>query len=176
MKPGTLWIAGICSILGVTVVGNIVVMAIANDDPSFAIETDYYKKAVDFDSTLRLERGSVALGWTAAATVVQDSTAPIAQLVVSISGKDQRPVVGLLVDVDALFNARANDVVHARLTEQTPGVYTAPLAVAHSGQWEVRIKATRPDTGRALTTFVSSARIDVSVALVSMQASPSRSP
>ena len=167
MKPGTLWIAGVVAILGATVIGNIAVMRIANSDPSFAIESDYYKKAVEFDSTLVLERSSATLGWVAAAHLVHDSTARVNHLVVRVSDKNDTPLVGLVVNADALYNARANDVVHAVLMESEPGVYAAPIAVTNSGEWEVRIHAARADTGKLVTHFYSTSRIEVPGTFVS---------
>ena len=46
------WPIGVATILASTVVANIIVMQIANDDPSFAVEPDYYRKAVNFDATM----------------------------------------------------------------------------------------------------------------------------
>ena len=33
------------------------------EDPSFALESDYYRKAVSWDAQRELERASAALGW-----------------------------------------------------------------------------------------------------------------
>lgn len=176
MKPGTLWIAGVVGILGATVIGNLAVMRLANADPSFAVESDYYKKAVEFDSTLLLERNSVTLGWIAAAAVVPDATGLVNQLVIRISDRNSVPVVGLQVNVEALFNARANDILQARLLEQQPGLYAAPMAVTHSGQWEIRIHATRADSAQRVTNFFSTARIDVPSTFVNPPTPPALRP
>ena len=45
MKPGAGWPIGIAIVLAATVVGNLVMMRVAGDDPSMAIEPDYYRKA-----------------------------------------------------------------------------------------------------------------------------------
>ena len=46
MKREHLWPAGLTLILAITVAANIWVMRIASDDPSFAIEPNYYARAV----------------------------------------------------------------------------------------------------------------------------------
>ena len=75
MKKGMGWPIGVAVILGTTVVANLVVMRLANNDPAFAIEPDYYKKAVAFDSTFAEERRSLELGWTATSTLAASTRA-----------------------------------------------------------------------------------------------------
>ncbi|MEO8000018.1 MAG: FixH family protein [Gemmatimonadaceae bacterium] len=161
MKPGSAWPIGVSVILGVTVIGNLAVMRIANSDPSFAIESDYYQKAVNFDSTISLERKSATLGWTTVSNIAFDSSATTTRLTVSIVDKAHQPVTGLTVNVDALFNARANEIQHLRLPETSPGVYSAPIGVGHAGEWEVRINATRREPTTETTTFFATDRIVV---------------
>ena len=56
MKRGLWWPIAVAAILATTVAANIWVMMIANDDPSFAIEPDYYRKALAWDTTLAQSR------------------------------------------------------------------------------------------------------------------------
>ena len=63
MKPGMGWPIGVTVILGATIAVNLWVMKIANSDPSFAIEPDYYRKAVHYDSTMAQQRLNASLGW-----------------------------------------------------------------------------------------------------------------
>ena len=63
MKRGAWWPIGITTVLATTVAANLWVMRIANDDPSFAIEPDYYQKAIMWDSTLAQARRDAILGW-----------------------------------------------------------------------------------------------------------------
>ena len=51
------------TVLALTVAGNLWVMRIANADPSFSVEPDYYRKAVDWDSTMAQRARNEALGW-----------------------------------------------------------------------------------------------------------------
>lgn len=156
MKPGSGWPIGIVAILTATVVANIVVMRIASSDASFAIEPDYYQKAVAFDSTLATERRSLTLGWSAASTLVADDSTGRPLLTVTLVDRAQQPVQGATVTVAALANLRANDVVNAALTEVSPGRYQARLSAHVAGQWEIRI-----DAVRGTDHFVESTRTDL---------------
>lgn len=152
------WPIGITVVLGLTVVANFWVMRVANDDPSFAIEPDYYKKAVAFDSTIAEERRSATLGWSASASIVAGG-ANGATVTVTLRDAQQQPVQGATVRIAALANARANTILSANLTESAPGEYRAPLAAQRPGQWEVRV-----DAVKGTQHFVTSTRTDLAAA------------
>lgn len=159
MKAGMAWPIGIVVILSTTVIANLAVMRIANNDPAFAIEPDYYKKAVAFDSTMAQERRSNALGWVASTRIAPVTDGAATRLHVTLRDEASQPVVGATVLVTALFNARANALINATLVEDSAGVYSAPMAISTPGEWEVRITATR-DTSH----FMTSLRTTVTVA------------
>lgn len=160
MKPGMGWPIGIVAILSATVVANIVVMRIANSDAAFSIEPDYYKKAVAFDSTMATERRSNALGWSATSTIVASDSAGRPMLTVTMVDAARKPLQGATVNVTALANARANNILSASLKETAPGQYQARLSAQFAGLWEVRI-----DAQRGTEHFVASTRTDVAQAL-----------
>lgn len=141
MKAGMGWPIGVALILGTTVAANIVVMRIANDDPSFAVEPDYYRKAVMFDSTMAQQRRNISLGWgiTTAIDPIGDGTHT--RLAVQLHDASRYPLGGARVAVMARFNARANDTLTAVLVEEKPGTYVTTLPIAHPGEWEVRVDA-----------------------------------
>ena len=144
------WPVGITLLLTVFVGGNLMMMHVAGNDPSFAVEPDYYKKAVAFDSTMAEEQRSVALRWTAAAAIARGT------LVVTIVDSLLAPVTSANVTVQARFNARANEVLADTLVERSPGRYVAALDARHTGEWEVRI-----DARRGREHFVTSVRTEV---------------
>jgi len=156
MKRALRWPIGISLILTVFVIANLVVMRVAGADPSFAVEPDYYQKAVHFDSTLELERASAALGWTAVSTMRHDSAETT--LTVALSNATGQPVAGATVSVAARFIARANDVLPATLRETAPGRYEARMDVRHAGQWEVRV-----DAHRGAEHFFATTRLEAPV-------------
>lgn len=157
MKPGMGWPIAVAAILGATVVANIAVMRVANDDPSFAIEPDYYAKAIAFDSSAAAARRSAALHWTVT-TATTATTASTGERILQLTLADSlgHPITGAHVTSEALFIARANRVITATLTESAPGHYEAPAAAMQPGQWEVRIAAVR-----GAAHFVSTMRTEV---------------
>ncbi|MBL0937569.1 MAG: FixH family protein [Gemmatimonadaceae bacterium] len=143
MKPGIGWPIGISCILGATIIGNLTVMRIAKSDPAFAIEPDYYRKAVQYDSTMAQERRNIALGWQVVAQVEPINANDSARVVVTLNGPDATPLTHARVAVMARFNARANDTLTAVLTEQVDGQYVTTLPIGHVGEWEIRVDARR---------------------------------
>lgn len=160
MKSGIGWPIGVAVILGSTVVANIAVMRIANDDPSFAVEPNYYAKAVAFDSTMAQERRNLALGWGVETALDSLVAGQPTRLTIRLKGADAAPLPGAAVSVVARFNARANDTLTTVLPETAPGAYTATLPIHTPGEWEVRIDATRADSvTHEVSRFSASTRV-----------------
>jgi hypothetical protein len=137
------WPIGITAILGATVVANLVMMRVANNDPSFAVEPDYYKKAVFYDSTMAQTHRNLDLGW--GVQTFADSIVPGKPTRLRVVLRDEKalPLLGARVEATVLFNARANDLTTATLTDEGAGVYAATLPINTPGEWEIRVNATR---------------------------------
>jgi len=118
------------------------VLASALDDPSFAAEPDYYRKALDWDARQAAVRDSRALGWTARVTA---GPATHASRAVSLSLIDAHgaPVSGAIVRAIAFANARSTQIRELTFLEAAPGIYRAELGPARLGIWELRCTATR---------------------------------
>jgi len=166
MKQGMGWPIGVATILALTVAANVAVMRIANDDPSFSVEPDYYRKAVHFDSTMAQQRTNLALGWGFDAAIDSIGDGTHTRLAVRLRDASASPLPGARVAVMARFNARANDTLTAVLEEQAPGTYVATLPIAHPGEWEVRIDATQGSQ-----RFSASSRVTVVRALATASTS-----
>lgn len=156
MKPGMGWPIGVAAILAATVAANIVVMRIASDDPAFSVEPDYYRKAVEFDSTMAQQRRNISLGWGFDAAIDSIGDGRHTRLSVRLRDASASPLSGARVAVMARFNARANDTLTAVLTEEAAGTYSTTLPIAHTGVWEVRVDATHGSQ-----RFSTSARVNV---------------
>ncbi len=154
MKRGNGWPIGIVSILVATVALNVWVYRVANDDPSFAIEPDYYQKAVDWDSTIAQKRENLVLGWHLAPTLGAFSMRDGARLQVTLTDASGTAIHDATVKVAAFFNARANDVIDTTLHTDSTG-YTATLPVKHGGVWELQF-----DVTRGTTRFTSTSRVE----------------
>jgi len=146
---GTLWAWGPGVVLAALLGTQLTVLHFVLDDPSFALEPDYYRKAVAWDSQRELARQSQALGWHAEITAQPGSPAqpgsvpPGLELRVQLRDARQRPLAGAAVQVQAFANARAARVLAAALRETAPGTYTAEIPSSELGLWEFRLAATR---------------------------------
>ncbi|MDQ8165928.1 MAG: FixH family protein [Gemmatimonadota bacterium] len=117
-----------------------VLLYAATHDRAFAIEPDYYSKAVAWDSAMSRVRENATLAWTARAELVR-STAGDAALRITLLDALGAPVRGAAVRVVALHNLEAARPTSATFTESDAGVYLATLPRARSGLWELRIDA-----------------------------------
>jgi nitrogen fixation protein FixH len=140
MKKGMQWPIGVAVVLGLTVAANIYMVVRANDDPSMAIESDYYQKAVRFDADQALRRRSERLGWhlalDAAAT---DGQATVTARLVDSTGA---PVHGAIVRFRARHVARSNDAISG-VAHEAGDAYVATMAMARRGLWDVDVEVVR---------------------------------
>lgn len=123
---------------------------IATDDPSFAVEKDYYKKAVAWDEAREQAAENARLGWK-----VELSTEPHGkELRVVARVKDARgaPIQGAAVALEAFANARASRVVTARLEGAEDQSYRGDVALTQAGLWEFRFSVEA--RGRRFTEVV----------------------
>lgn len=142
-RSGTIWPWALGTVLAVTVAGNLWVMRLASADPSFAVEPDYYRKAVDWDSTMAQRGRNDVLGWQLTVESMPLDGAGVAALTVRLRDQAGLPVDGAVVQVAATHNAEAERIVAGRLAEVTDGRYTGPLAAQRAGIWELRFSVER---------------------------------
>ena len=155
MKRGMWWPIGLAGVLAATVAANIWVAVIANDDPSFAIEQDYYGKAVAWDSTLAQGRTNTRLGWRLTPLLGPISVGGRARLSARLMDSTGAVISGATVKVSALQVARANDVQVATLSQTATGDYATELKARRPGQWELRF-----DVRAGATRFTDVARVE----------------
>ena len=155
MKRGMWWPIGITTVLATTVAANLWVMRIANDDPSFAIEPDYYQKAVAWDSTLAQERQDSILGWRIKPTIGIVAATGKTQISAILTDSLGTPISGAMVKLSALPVARASEVHETTLTAAGAGEYTGQLDAQRQGQWELRF-----DVRAGSTHFTEVARVE----------------
>lgn len=145
------WPAGLIALLAVSGGVNLAMAVIASRDPSFAVEADYYAKAVAWDATMAQDARNAALGWTAAARLEPEGQG--SRLTVAIRDRAGRGLDGLGVRVEAFHNARAARRLVTGLTGRGTGGYDAVLSATRPGIWEVRVEATAP--GRRYTATLA---------------------
>jgi hypothetical protein len=134
---------------------NIWVAVIANDDPSFSIENDYYRKAVGWDSTMAQMRENTRLGWHVTPTFDAFTARDGTTLHLRLSDSSGATIRGASVHVAALYNARAGRVLEGTMLADSAETYALRLPVAHPGQWEVRF-----DIHRGADRYTSSVRLE----------------
>ena len=115
---------------------------IATRDPGFALERDYYKKAVAYDSVIAQRAENARLGWSAQTDVGPASLRDETLLVIRLRDR-VGPAVGARVSVEALRNASAGRVLEAELTARSAGEYEGRLPLGYGGLWEFRVTAER---------------------------------
>jgi nitrogen fixation protein FixH len=137
--PHVLWPALIAGALFLHVAVSLVTVWIATSNPSYAVEENYYRKAVDWDATQAQQRHNAELGWRLDFEVTP-TVSPGADptLAVRLSGAGGRPLDGATVSVEAFHTARAGEILRAELAPVGDGRYSTPLAMRRSGLWELR--------------------------------------
>jgi nitrogen fixation protein FixH len=143
MKRGMQWPIGIAVILALTVISNVWLAVIASRDEAFAVEPDYYQKAVRFDDEMALRAESARLGWRVVPRLRLGTPASAGSLTATVTDSSGAPVQGAQVEVLAMHNARASRQLTATLAEAGNGAYSAPLDAQRPGEWELRFTITR---------------------------------
>jgi nitrogen fixation protein FixH len=136
------WPVAIVAVLVASAAINLIVVAVATRDPSFAVEPDYYRKALAWNATMAQEERNARLGWRA--DVALDPAPPggaATQIVLELTDGNAKPVENARISIDALHNARAADVVTVSLDPRGGGRYIGTLPRTRPGLWELRVTA-----------------------------------
>ncbi len=151
----------ITALLGNVVLG-VVLVRVAGGDRHFAVESNYYQKAVNWDSTMAQEGRNAALGWVMVPSLGAVGTAAGDSLVVTLHQAGGEPVTNATVTLEAIPVAYAADVRRATLAATgDPGRYAAPGVIGRAGLWELRLTAVRGGD-----RFTDNLRLDASTTAV----------
>lgn len=131
--------------------GWLMMVSIAVDDPGFAVEADYYKKASSYDEVIAQRSLNQKLGFQARLTRfdVDASGKTVAEL--SLRDRTGAPLSGAQVQVEAFHNARARHIEELRAKELEPGLYQFVFKSRRLGLWELRLEVRKE--GRFTKTF-----------------------
>lgn len=144
LPPRLRWPVLIIGALVIHVVVSLVTVVVATSNPSYAVEEDYYQKALAWDSRRAQDRHNLELGWQLDFEVAPPSAAgEDPQLAVRLADRSGQPLDGAEVAVAAFHNARAGQIVRADLATTGGGAYACPLAMRRSGRWELRFTVDR---------------------------------
>ena len=143
MKKEMRWPLGIVAVLALSTAGQIWFAVVANRDQSFAVEGDYYNKAVHWDDELAQRQRNAAFGWTIVPSLQLGAGNGAGVLSVELRDSAGVAITGAEVQVLAMNNARAARQLTATLIEVGAGEYRGPLAAQRSGEWELRFSVRR---------------------------------
>ncbi len=138
-RRGLFWMLVPLGLLVVSVSGWLYMVAIAVDDPGFAVESDYYKKASNYDDVMAQASENSRLGWNA--EVLGFSWLPNGdgRLTMRVTDVEEQTLKSLVASADAFPVARSNRVQSLQFEQQAPGIFNALVVRPRVGLWEVRV-------------------------------------
>jgi len=135
------WLLG--ALLGTAVLANAVLLLKAHDDPSHAVEPDYYRKALAFDETIAQRRRNNALGWSLALEINARPSPYASLLRARLTDRAGAPLHAAELTLEAFHKARGRRRLRARFAARPDGSYQARLPLRRSGLWELRFVVER---------------------------------
>jgi nitrogen fixation protein FixH len=138
------WPLVIAGALVLHVAAMMVMVWISTSDASYAVEPDYYAKALAWDDRRAQDRANTELGWVLDFVVEPAPAGQDPRLRVTLVDDAGAPVTGAVVSVEAFSNIRRDHVLTATLTATADG-YEASLPMRGNGRWEFRFEVTRGD-------------------------------
>lgn len=155
------WPALVIGLLAMQVGISGTMIAIATSDRSFAVEPNYYQKALHWDAQRAEQRASDALGWTLGLEIADNADAQgLRDVRCTLSDKQGLAVRGAALRVEAFARSRGADRRFARLAQQPDGSYAAPMNIDRAGTWEFRVTSSdgAQPFGRTLIVEVPAAQ------------------
>ncbi len=129
------WPGLIFVMLGVNVAIVSITIFYATTDRSFAVEPDYYRKAMTWDELAAQRTLNDELGWM---IDVPESVSgqPIS---VSLHDRDGESITAAEVRMTAFHHAFAHTRLETILDEISPGLYRSGESLTRPGTWEIRL-------------------------------------
>lgn len=143
-RRGWYWPVLVVALLLCSVVPNVLLFVAANSDPGFAVEENYYKKALAWDSTMAQERHDAELGWDASVRATPGVAGSVV-LTAMVRDRDGKVVTPDSIGVEAFHNGRAAHILRAMFEPGGDGSFAAALPMRRPGLWELRIDVRRGD-------------------------------
>ncbi|MBL8745267.1 MAG: FixH family protein [Phycisphaerae bacterium] len=136
MRPSTRWPLFVLLIALTSLSGGAWLTYSALSDPSFAVEPDYYSKAVKWDERSRQSSENRRLGWVL--TLSQENPG---RAVVRLADDRGGAIAGARISAVAFANARAAERTDLAFRDDGAGVYSAEFRPARVGLWRFRFEA-----------------------------------
>lgn len=144
IPPHLLWPGMVVGLLGMSVTMVTITVTAAVGDPSFAVERDYYERALRWDEHMAQQRQNDELGWRASLEMRPGGEGTWGELVVTVLGADGAPLEDAAVMGTCFHYAEANSVYTLDF-EPDGGVWVAPSPLDRAGLWRVRLEVASGD-------------------------------
>jgi nitrogen fixation protein FixH len=143
-RAAMIWPGIIIGLLAAQMLLLLTMAYIATSDRSFAVEPDYYQKALNWDQLAAQNRMNEQLGWSAHIQV-SDAADLMKRRDVTCTLTDDsgEPLSGVTVELVAFPHARGEERMTLGLAEQNEGKYATNMPITRTGLWEFRITASR---------------------------------
>ena len=140
VKQSARWALVPVGLLACSVVGLSWMALVAVRDPNFALEHDYYQKAIHWDQAQAqaADNQRLAYRFSVPPNVPLDKSGH-ASIELKLSDRAGHPVSGARVVAEAFPNAFSDEIVQLTFSEREPGVYTASVKAGRAGLWELRL-------------------------------------
>jgi nitrogen fixation protein FixH len=150
------WGAIIIGILGASFTVAMVMLYVSSTDPSFAVEPDYYDKAIHWDDHATQRQTNTELGWRITLGQGPGGAPGQRTLTAILTDRAGDPIGDATVGVVAFHNARAADRSGFPMTTTGGGVFTAEAPLRRPGLWEFRFTVVAPGS-----TFTDTQQIEL---------------
>lgn len=140
-----IWPGMIFVLIGLNVCIVALTVYFAHSDGSFAIESDYYQKAIAWNQTAQQTQRNRELGWNHTLRVDVGVDSSRRNIVLRIEDAGRRSIEQALVSVNAFPSVRASERQELTLPEGSPGEYRGELSNVRPGLWEFRLVIRRGD-------------------------------
>lgn len=137
------WPVGIAGALLLNLGVGVQLMRVANADQHFAVEPDYYRRALAWDSTQAQLVRNAELGWQPAVHLGPVDSASGALLELQLADRSGAALGGATITAEARQVAHAGEVLVLEFDPTSvAGVYRAREPLTRTGLHELRISAT----------------------------------
>lgn len=140
MKPGALWPWVIGGALVLHVVVSLGVVFFAASDASYAIEEDYYDKAINWDKKRAQDQLNDELDWSLAFAVAPPAVpGERPKLDVRLADANGESLTGATIALETFHKASSGDIIRIAIPpSEEAGLYTASPEMRRNGLWELR--------------------------------------
>jgi hypothetical protein len=115
--------------------------SVAARDPGFALEKDYYARAIHWDGEQAQQAENQRLRYELALSTLPTDGG--VELVVSLAEPGGKPLTGATLRAEAFANARSAARSDLVFVEAAPGKYRVAVPAPRAGLWELRFVVTR---------------------------------